>query len=133
MNSFNGHINDVKVSGSLSLVTIGITEDVTLKTIVVETPETAEYLQKGKAIKVLFKETEVIIGIDTNLKVSLQNRIAGTVTAIEKGSLLSKVTMQSEIGEIAAIISTNAVEKLELKENTSVVALVKLNEIMLSE
>lgn len=133
MNSFAGHIVSIKESGKMSLVTISIKGDLKIKAILLETPETASYLKQNNPIQVLFKETEVVIGHDMNHQISLQNRIQGTVSHLEKGALLSKLIVQSEIGDIGSIISTQAIQDLGIQEGSKVVAMIKLNEIMLSK
>lgn len=133
MNSLSGHISDVKVNGSLSLVAVDVGKAISLQSIVIETPETASYLKKGKQINVLFKETEVVIGTAEDHAISLQNRIIGVINSIEKGELICRVVVHSSVGEIVAIISTRATEHLELRVGKEVCAMVKLNEIMLSE
>jgi len=131
MNSFKGHIIEIAVKDQLSIVSIQISDGNKLHAVVVETPETAEYLSINQEIKVLFKETEVIIGKGNDLPVSIQNRITGVVTQIEKGVLLTKVTIKTRVGDIESIISTRAVHELNIQQNDSVVAMIKLNEIML--
>lgn len=133
MNEFRGEIIDIEVSGSLSLVSVNIGDYFVLKSIVIETPETADYLSLKKQIKVLFKETEVILCTENNVAISLQNRIEGIIKHIEKGTLLSKVEITTKAGELVSIISTNAVNQLGLKHGIDIFAMVKLNEIMLSE
>lgn len=133
MNSLNGTIKSVNVNGSMSIAEIDMGHDITLKTIVLETPETASYLTEGEAVKVLFKETEVVIGLQTDLKISLQNRIPGIIEAIELGSLISKITINTDLGTIVSVISRNSVDTLRLIKGSSVVAMIKLNEVMLSQ
>ncbi|ELR73437.1 tobe domain protein [Fulvivirga imtechensis AK7] len=132
MNILTGKITAIEVSGSLSLVT-AVAEDVVLKSIVIETPETASYLQEGRPVKLLFKETEVIIGVGNLSNISLQNRIAGTVSSIEKGSLISRLVINTRLGEIVSVITTRAVEQLNIDINAEVKAMIKTNEMMLSE
>ena len=132
MNSLNGHIVKVEVSGHLSIVSVLVAEQIQLKAIVVETPESASYLQEGQAIAMLFKETEVVIGTGENLTISLQNKIPATIVQIEQGKLLSKLTLTTVAGNICSLISTNAVQQLGLKEQLKVNAMIKLNEVMLS-
>lgn len=133
MNSLNGTIKSVNVNGSMSIAEIDMGHDITLKTIVLETPETASYLTEGNAVKVLFKETEVVIGLQTDLKISLQNRIPGIIEVIELGSLISKITINTDLGTIVSVISRNSVDTLRLIKGSSVVAMIKLNEVMLSQ
>lgn len=133
MNKLAGHISNIEVSGGMSLVTVKINKVVSLKSIVIDTPETASFLVKGQAVNVMFKETEVVIGSLEDHRISLQNRIKGKVTAVEKGRLLSRVRIATDAGEIGSVISTASAEKLGLQEQVAVYAMVKLNETMLLE
>lgn len=133
MNSVQGIIRSIQTVESLSLVSVEAATELVLKAIVIETPETAAYLRIDGVIKVLFKETEVIIGTREVHAISLQNRIPATITDIEYGSLISKLSLQSEVADITSIISTKAVQQLDLKTGMSVLAMIKLNEMMLSE
>ncbi|MCH8331856.1 MAG: TOBE domain-containing protein [Bacteroidetes bacterium] len=132
MNTLQGKITAVKTHGNLSLVNILVGE-VRISSIIIETPDSVGYLREGHDINVLFKETEVIISIDDEPRVSLRNRFPSTILRINKGVLLSELTLQTEGTEISSIITTNAVEQLDLKEGDKVLALIKTNEIMLSE
>ena len=132
MNSLTGEIEQLNISGNLTLVGIKVGE-CHFKSIVVETPETVDYLRVGNKVNVLFKETEVIIGIGEDMKISLRNKMISTISSIEKGKLLAKLVMQTNAGEIISIITSNAVENLNLKEGTKVMAMVKTNEILLAK
>lgn len=133
MNRIGGHIIGIEVSGGLSIVSVDAGHSVKLKSIIIETPETASYLVVGNKIDLLFKETEVVIGTDYNHDISLQNRIHGVISTIDKGVLISKIVIKSLVGNIESIISTNAVNQLGLKKQMTVVAMIKLNEVMLSQ
>ena len=132
MNCLQGKIESLNVHDNLTLATIKV-GDVLMKSIVIETPDTCAYLVKGKPINVLFKETEVVIGKGDNLAISLQNRFNCIIQHIEKGVLLSKLTLASQDTEVFSIITTNAVAQLALKKGQHVLAMIKTNEIMLSE
>lgn len=133
MNSLQGHIKEVQVNGSLSLVTVALSDELLFKAVIIETPETASYLREGHLVKVLFKETEVVIGKDIKHIISLQNQIRGEIKRVERGQLLSNIIINTPAGDISSIITTNAVDQLSLKEELTVCAMVKTNEIMLSE
>lgn len=130
MNSLIGKISSIKSHENLSIVKIDIGE-YSFTTVVIETAETVDYLKIDSEIKVLFKETEVLLCLKPYPKISLQNRIDCKIQEIAKGKLLSQISMKSSIGEIKSIITTNAVEQLELKVNAEVIAMIKTNEIML--
>ena len=132
MNILKGTISAIKVSGNLSLITINV-KDLKLTTVIIETPNTVSYLKEGNPINVIFKETEVVIGKGSTITISLQNKIEGTIVEIEKGELLSKLTIETNVGKIVSVITTNAVNKLQLNIDVKVTAMIKTNEIMLSE
>jgi len=132
MNSLSGIIKQIEVNGSLSLVGIKVGE-CDFKSIVVETPDSAEFLKIDGPISVLFKETEVIISTDSNPQISLRNKMKATIQTIDKGTLLSKLTMDTNAGKVVSIITTNAVKQLSLVEGGQVLAMVKTNEVLLSE
>lgn len=132
MNVFSGHISSIQVNESLSIVSVRINEHVELKTILVETPETASYLKIENTVELLFKETEVIIAKEDQISISVQNKIKATIKKLERGVLLSKLLLKTDIGDVIAIITAEALNELMLVENQEVIAMVKVNEIMLS-
>jgi molybdopterin-binding protein len=85
-----------------------------------------------KKVDVLFKETEVVIGDQQDHRISLQNRISGTLETLETGKLLSCLTIGTAAGKIRATISTDAVLDLKLTPGDQLMAMVKLNEVLLS-
>lgn len=132
MNILQGTIVSVEVSGELSLVKADCMGTV-ISAIVIDTAETAPYLKKNQPIQVIFKETEVVLGRGTDHQISLQNRLIGEVKDIQKGTLLSKVVISAAVAEITSIITTSAVTQLKLETGTTVCAMIKTNEVMLSE
>ena len=132
MNTLVGKIENVTVNGSLSLIQVMVQQNL-MSAIVIDTPKTALYLKKGNNVKVIFKETEVIIGKGTAHQISLQNKLTGKIAHIESGELLSKLTLETSAGKITSIITTNAVVNLKLKVGDEVTAMIKTNELMLSE
>ena len=132
MNILKGTIEKLTVSGSLTLINLKVkTSPITA--IVIDTPETASYLKIGNIISVVFKETEVIIGKGNVDQISMQNKFVGVVSNVESKELLSKLTIDTSVGSISSIITTNAVKQLELAKGVEVTAMIKTNEIMLSE
>ncbi len=132
MNQLTGEIKSITTEGNLSMVGISY-EDIMLKTVIIEKVGSVPYLKPGKSIQVLFKETEVVIGLNIDRQISLQNRIPCTIMKIEQGKLLSKLILKCFRDAITSIISTHAVKQMALKEGMQVTAMVKTNEIMLSE
>ncbi len=132
MNILKGKIEEINVNGDLSIVKI-IVGKIRFSTIVIDTPETASFLQLNSPVKVIFKETEVIIGVGDMSGISLRNKLIGKVISIESDKLLSKLIIDTEVGEITSIITSNAVNQLKIKIGLEVTAMIKTNELMLSK
>ena len=132
MNKLQGNITAINTFENLSIVYI-VVNNTKITSIVIDTPETNDLLHIGKSINVVFKETEVIIGLGTNHQISMQNKFVGTITSIESNNLLSKLLIDSTVGNITSIITTNAVQQLGLQTGTEITAMVKTNEILLLE
>lgn len=130
MNKLQGNIAEIQVSGSLSLVKVKL-GDLFLTSIIIDTPQTVSYLKTGEPIQVIFKETEVAIGLGVDHQISLQNRLIGTITTIKMNDLLTKIHVKTAVGEIRAIITTEASRELNLVIGMSVTAMIKTNEVML--
>jgi molybdopterin-binding protein len=130
MNLILGKIISLRTRGHLSLVTL-TANNLQLKALVSDTPDTAKYLQNGQQVNVLFKETDVIIGRE-QAGISLQNRFPCEIVSIEQGDLLSKVNLDCSGLELASIITTDAVEALALQPGDDIWAMIKTNEMLLS-
>ena len=132
MNILKGNIEAIKVSGDLSIITVKVA-NTNLTAIVIDTPKTDDYLQKGNPVKVIFKETEVIIGVGDVDGISLRNKLFGEVISIASDNLLSKLVINTDVGEITSIITSNSVKRLKIDIGTKLTAMVKTNELMLSK
>ncbi|MFZ0454908.1 MAG: TOBE domain-containing protein [Ignavibacteriaceae bacterium] len=131
MNNLIGEISNIKSDEHFSIVEMIIDGNV-FKSIIIETPETVPFLKTGNKINIMFKESEVSIAKDLKGRISLQNKIPCIIKGIEKGKLLSKIILDFNSKKIVSVITTGAVEQLELKENDDVLALVKTNEVILA-
>jgi len=131
MNSLKGTISDIRSQNHMSLVTIDVLGN-SMRSIVLDSPSTVDYLQTDHLINVLFKETEVILAIPGKHHISLQNQLICTVTHIEKGVLLGKVVMDFKGNSITSIVTSRAVEQLGISVGSEIMALIKTNEIMLA-
>ncbi len=132
MNTLEGEIKSIHTNGSLSLIKIKVKE-LLFSALVVETPDTASYLKKGNSIKIIFKETEVIIGKGKEHPLSIPNKIVGHISMIEKGEILSKIIVNTLVGELIAIITSEVMNEMVLEVNEEVTIMIKTSEIMLSK
>ncbi|MDX1406867.1 MAG: TOBE domain-containing protein [Saprospiraceae bacterium] len=131
MNIVSGSVASIVTDGHLVLVHVDVGATV-LTSIVVDTPEATRHLEPGVPVQVIFKETEVLIGTGAVDHISLRNKLVGTISSIEQGNLLSRITVRTSIGEIVSIITSNAARELGLTRDMEVTAMIKTNEMMLS-
>lgn len=132
MNRLHGIIASVETSNQLSLVDVDVGGD-QFTAMVVETPNSAAYLNAGCAVWVLFKETEVSLAKNFSGMISLRNRILGRIKAIHRGKLLSEVRLDYRGQTVTSIITTRSVERLALQVGDAVEGMVKANEVTLME
>lgn len=131
MNLLEGKISEIHTEGSLSLVKIMV-HDCAITSIVIETPESASYLNIGNQIKIVFKETEVVLAKEFSGIISLQNKLDCSVHSFEKGKLLCKIILNFQNTKIVSVITRNAFDQLEIQEKDQVIAMIKTNEISLA-
>jgi molybdate transport system regulatory protein len=67
------------------------------------------------------------------LKLSARNKIPGRVTKVEKEGLVSKVTIEVDPSVLTSIITSEAVERLDLKEGDQVFAIIKSTEVLVGK
>lgn len=67
------------------------------------------------------------------LKISARNQMKGRIVEIEKGDVVAKVKIQIEPATITAVITKEAIESLDIKENDKVIAIVKATEVMIGK
>lgn len=132
MNRLEGHIAAIQSNGHLSLLDVAIGAD-TFTAILLETPESSPYLKVGAAVDLLFKETEVSLARNLTGLISLRNRFSVTVTGIVRGEIMSEVTMDYKGKRVSSIITTRAVDRLGLAVGENVEALVKANEMVVTQ
>ncbi len=132
MNVLNGIITSIEVCDRLSLVTIKC-EDTPFSVIIIETPESVDYLVENRPIQILFKETEVILSKNEVHNISLENVFSCTIAEIKKGKLLSSIRLLFNEIELNSIITSQSLEKLKLEPGMRITAMVKTNEIMLAQ
>ena len=68
------------------------------------------------------------------LKISARNRLKGVVRGVEKGDVVTKIKLEIEVPTtITALISTEAVEDLDIKVGERVEAVIKATEVMIAK
>lgn len=132
MNRLSGFITDITTESGISIVTVKV-EDSLLSTVLLESPETCDYLHVKKKITVAFKETEVAIGLEPLGKISMSNQLKCKIKSIENGKILAKLELLCGPNIITSIITSRSSLRLNLKIGDVVIALIKANEISLMD
>ena len=132
MNRLKGKIELINSHDELLLIELNV-QETKMKAIIIGKPNDYSYLEIGNEIAILFKETEITISIDKYLNISTQNKLTCIVESIEKGQFLSQVNLNFNDVPLSSIIATTSVENLNLNRKDTVTALIKTNEIILSE
>ncbi len=132
MNKLKGEITQIQSEENISVVKIK-SNNTLFTSVILETPETAEYLKEGNEIYILFKETEVSIGKCEKNEISLSNSIETVVKDIKWGKILTQLKLSFDSKEIISIITTDSAKRLNLKIGDKVTAFIKANEISLME
>ncbi len=89
-------------------------------------------LAAGSAVRAMVKSTDVSLATGTVDKLSIRNRIAGTVETVATGGAMATVKVAIAGGELTAAITKDAVTDLGLAAGMPVVALIKSTEVSLA-
>jgi len=130
MNKLTGTISKIQQSGAILLVDVDV-DGHSFSAMLIESATQPEWLQPGNTIELVFKETEVSLAKNLSGMISMRNRMKCTVLHIDRGELLSKVSLQFQKHTITSAITTRSVNSLDLKIGDEVEALVKANEVSL--
>jgi len=134
MNTLSGEITAITTEQHISLVKV-LAGDQLFYSLILDTPDTSPWLKIGAAVRLLFKETEVMIALPTStpLPISVRNQLPCRITSIISGTILCELALDLAPGrQIKAIITRAACDALSLKENDPIIALIKTNEVSLA-
>jgi molybdate transport system regulatory protein len=130
MNKLTGNITQIQQSGAILLVDVDV-DNHRFSALLIESSTKPEWLQQGCTVNLVFKETEVSLAKNLSGLISMRNRMMCIVQKVERGELLSKITMQFRHHIITSAITTRAVDSLQITAGDEIEALVKANEISL--
>jgi len=91
------------------------------------------HIEENETVTMIFKSSAVVLS-DTRDKKSEENRLEGIVTKIDRDAENAKV--QVDIGNhdtIVSVMPVDSLEKIGLNEGSSVIALIKANDIMIGK
>jgi len=130
MNKIKAKITKITSHEGISLVNMSLCDTI-FGTVVLDTPQTCNYLKIDKDITVAFKETEVAIGLENIGDISMANQLQCKIKSLQNGKVLAKIELTCKGQTITSLITTNSSKRLNLEEGKKVIALIKANEISL--
>jgi molybdate transport system regulatory protein len=130
MNKLTGKIVGIQSSEHMSIIKVDVEGDV-FSSIVLEGKKGSTKYKTKDLVTLLFKETEVGLAKNLTGMISLRNRFNAIIKKIDKGPILSKVTLTYKTYTIESIITAQSAEQMKLKEKEAVEWLVKTNEVTL--
>lgn len=128
MNRLSANIAAVDIHGSIALVEAAVGAHRFTATLIGASDEVKNWTT-GMPVTLLFKETEVSLAKNLSGLLSMRNRIPCTVTAVEHGKLLTKVSLNFNGDRIESIITTRSSHALSITPGDIVEGLVKANEM----
>lgn len=132
MNRIKATISALETSGSITLVTLNASANLALQLLLIDTPETVSYLKINASVTAFFKETEVILATTQINGISIPNQIPASISHFENDRFLTRVHLNTALGKLSALVHEKSLKAMHLKPGDAVVALIKMNEIMLA-
>jgi len=70
---------------------------------------------------------------NVGFKISARNRLPGKVLKVEKGGLVSKITIEMDPSILTSVVTEEAVEQLDIKPGDRIYAVIKSTEVMVAK
>jgi len=132
MNKLQGRISVVRSIEHMSQVEVDIA-GARFTTVILETAETLSYLKVGSPVKIIFKETEVILSSRSLASTTLSNQIPGVIKGMEVGELLTRIEVESMAGKVNAVVTSHSLRSMKIDLGETVYLYVNPNELMLAQ
>lgn len=130
MNCLKGQIVALTHSGAIFLADVEV-DGQHFSAMMIDGGTPNPWIEVGKQVELVFKETEVSLAKDLSGKISLRNRIPCVVKQFNRGEVLTRIELIYRSHAIVSAITTRSFDWLEIGIGDSVEALIKANEISL--
>lgn len=90
-------------------------------------------VEVGTSVILSINASHIAIGKDLKGDISLTNRFDCTIVELNQGKLLSSLKLKTNNDFLTSIITTNSVNRMNLRVNDEVQALVKASELSIKE
>lgn len=129
MNRLRAKITHIQTYEGISRILLNY-HGQTLNAITLELPS---FAQEGSEVFICFKETEVGVAKGTCEHISFSNLFECNIQLIQKGVILSTISVVHHSQTLTSLITTAALERLNLSMGDSTVFFVKATELSLEE
>lgn len=128
MNCIDGEIQQIECYDGIALIDVRVNACILTASVL---GSAGQEWRHGQAVRASFRETDVAIAKQRTGMISMRNCMRGSIAAIEKGKVLTRVDLDCSGLALSSIITTRAASNMNLAVGDEVEALVKANEISL--
>lgn len=111
MNKIAATVTDIETTDIVTYITLQCNETV-IRLIKTKTPV---WLGVGEPVYFTFQEASVCVSKECPGKVSIENRVPGTLTKIRSKDSLCELTFDSDLGTVVSLITESACSELGLE------------------
>ena len=132
-----------QISGIVELITNGtvnaevyikLKSGYTIVSVITNTAVSNLNLKLGDEVVAIFKSNTVLITTDISLNISARNKLQGKVDSINKGEINSELIIDIGNGDkVASIITSNSIDRLNIKNGAQVSAIIKASDVMIGK
>ena len=129
MNSMTATVTRIDTVENLNIVQFDMQGD----SLTMMSLDLNDTIQSGTVVKLAVKATNIAIGKEISGSLSYANQLPVIVENIEEGALLSAVSLKHFDTVLEAIITADALKRMDLHKGDKVTALIKASEIYIQE
>jgi len=129
MNSMTATVTRIDTVENLNIVQFDMQGD----SLTMMSLDLNDTVRSGTVVKLAVKATNIAIGKEISGSLSYANQLPVIVENIEEGALLSAVSLKHFDTVLEAIVTADAVKRMDLHKGDKVTALIKASEIYIQE
>lgn len=127
MNKFAVTVSHIDSVDTLNIITF-MWGNITIKMVSLDVEEE---LNIGDHVVLGVNFTSVAIAKGSSTQLSYINQINASISSVEKGKLLSVVTINCHENNINSLLVTDSVERMDLQTGDEIIMIIKANDIFL--
>lgn len=133
-NQIQGTVDFISHGNVNAQVYVKLKSGYTLISVITNSSTESMDIKIGDEVVALFKSSSVLLTTDITLNISARNKFQGEIEKITKGDINSEVIINiGNSDKIAAVVTTEAVESLNIKVGAHVSAVIKASDVMLGK